>query len=53
MQQTFLPTVLLTILNPTLTTLLTHLAEKLTEMENYETHDGEQSRVENPCGSSG
>jgi hypothetical protein len=35
-----LPTVLLTIFNPTLTGLLTKLAERLTEMENYETHDG-------------
>jgi hypothetical protein len=35
-----LPTVLLTIFNPTLTTVLTLLAEKLTELENYETHDG-------------
>ncbi|KAL1840570.1 hypothetical protein VTJ49DRAFT_302 [Mycothermus thermophilus] len=36
---TFLPTILLTIFNPTLTTLLTHLAARLTEIENYETHD--------------
>ncbi|KAH6856677.1 calcium-activated chloride channel-domain-containing protein [Chaetomium sp. MPI-CAGE-AT-0009] len=39
----FLPTILLTILNPTLTTLLTHLAEKLTELENYRTHDAHQA----------
>ena len=32
---------LLTIFNPTLTALLTKLAERLTEMENYETKDGE------------
>jgi anoctamin-10 len=35
-----LPTILLTVFNPTLTTLLTKLAERLTEMENYETQDG-------------
>ncbi|KAK4043370.1 calcium-activated chloride channel-domain-containing protein [Parachaetomium inaequale] len=40
---TFLPTILLTILNPTLTTLLTRLAEKLTEIENYRTHDAHQA----------
>ncbi|KAL2126841.1 hypothetical protein VTI74DRAFT_144 [Chaetomium olivicolor] len=40
---TFLPTILLTVLNPTLTTLLTSLAEKLTEIENYETHDDHQA----------
>ncbi|SPQ23652.1 2a900178-a87d-41f3-9abc-d1ff5ebead5a [Thermothielavioides terrestris] len=40
---TFLPTVLLTIFNPTLTTVLTLLAEKLTELENYETHDAHQA----------
>ena len=41
MCQAFLPVILLTVLNPTLTTLLTRLAEKLTEIENYRTHDGE------------
>ncbi|KAK4152505.1 Anoctamin-10 [Chaetomidium leptoderma] len=40
---TFLPTVLLTIFNPTLTTLLTRLAERLTEIENYETRDAHQA----------
>ncbi|KAK4103738.1 DUF590-domain-containing protein [Parathielavia hyrcaniae] len=40
---TFLPTVLLTVFNPTLTTLLTRLAEKLTEFENYDTHDAHQA----------
>ncbi|KAK4165965.1 calcium-activated chloride channel-domain-containing protein [Cladorrhinum sp. PSN259] len=39
---TFLPTVLLTIFMPTFTTLLTKLAEKLTDMENYETVDAHQ-----------
>ncbi|KAK4126269.1 DUF590-domain-containing protein [Parathielavia appendiculata] len=40
---TFLPTILLTVFNPTLTTLLTRLAEKLTELENYDTHDAHQA----------
>ncbi|KAK4193882.1 calcium-activated chloride channel-domain-containing protein [Podospora australis] len=40
---TFLPTVLLTIFNPTFTTLLTRLAERLTEWENYETVDAHQA----------
>ncbi|KAL2145037.1 hypothetical protein VTI28DRAFT_8137 [Corynascus sepedonium] len=39
----FLPTVLLTVFNPTLTALLTRLAEKLTEIENYRTHDAHQA----------
>ncbi|AEO55360.1 hypothetical protein MYCTH_40920, partial [Thermothelomyces thermophilus ATCC 42464] len=39
----FLPTVLLTIFNPTLTALLTRLAEKLTEIENYRTRDAHQA----------
>ncbi|KAK4145912.1 calcium-activated chloride channel-domain-containing protein [Dichotomopilus funicola] len=39
----FLPTILLTILNPTLTTLLTNLAQKLTDIENYRTHDSHQA----------
>lgn len=38
--QTFLPTILLSTLNPTLSTLLTRLADKLTKLENYETVDG-------------
>ncbi|KAK3487798.1 calcium-activated chloride channel-domain-containing protein [Neurospora hispaniola] len=40
---TFLPTVLLTIFMPTFSGLLTHLAEKLTKAENYETHDAHQA----------
>ncbi|KAK3338621.1 calcium-activated chloride channel-domain-containing protein [Lasiosphaeria hispida] len=40
---TFLPTVLLTVFMPTFSTLLTRLAERLTELENYETHDGHQA----------
>ncbi|KAK0735823.1 calcium-activated chloride channel-domain-containing protein [Apiosordaria backusii] len=40
---TFLPTVLLTIFMPTFTTLLTKLAERLTELENYETVDAHQA----------
>ncbi|KAK4231333.1 calcium-activated chloride channel-domain-containing protein [Podospora fimiseda] len=39
---TFLPTILLTIFMPTFTTLLTKLAEKLTDLENYETVDAHQ-----------
>ncbi|KAL2159899.1 hypothetical protein VTH06DRAFT_2032 [Thermothelomyces fergusii] len=39
----FLPTVILTVFNPTLTALLTRLAEKLTELENYRTHDAHQA----------
>lgn len=37
--QVFLPTILLTIFMPTLTAVLTNLAEKLTAHENYETQD--------------
>ncbi|KAK3318408.1 calcium-activated chloride channel-domain-containing protein [Apodospora peruviana] len=40
---TFLPTVLLTIFMPTLSALLTQLAERLTTLENYETHDDHQA----------
>ncbi|KAK3307115.1 calcium-activated chloride channel-domain-containing protein [Chaetomium strumarium] len=40
---TFLPTIILTIFNPTLTTLLTRLAERLTELENYDSHDAHQA----------
>ncbi|KXX80252.1 Anoctamin-10 [Madurella mycetomatis] len=40
---TFLPTILLTVFMPTFTALLTNLAERLTEMENYETHDAHQA----------
>ncbi|KAK3323941.1 calcium-activated chloride channel-domain-containing protein [Cercophora scortea] len=40
---TFLPTVLLTIFMPTLSTLLTKLAERLTAIENYETQDAHQA----------
>lgn len=39
--QTFLPTIILTVFMPTFSTLLTRLAERLTDLENYETHDGE------------
>ncbi|KUI68308.1 hypothetical protein VM1G_03920 [Cytospora mali] len=39
----FLPTVLLTVFMPALTTILTNLAEKLTVYENYETHDSHQA----------
>ncbi|KAJ4390016.1 hypothetical protein N0V93_007489 [Gnomoniopsis smithogilvyi] len=39
----FLPTILLTIFMPTLTTILTNLAEKLTAHENYETQDSHQA----------
>ncbi|ROW02213.1 hypothetical protein VSDG_02581 [Cytospora chrysosperma] len=39
----FLPTVLLTVFMPALTTILTNLAEKLTVLENYETHDSHQA----------
>ncbi|CAN8102213.1 unnamed protein product [Discula destructiva] len=39
----FLPTVLLTIFMPTLTAILTNLAERLTAHENYETQDSHQA----------
>jgi len=39
----FLPTIILTVFMPTLSTLLTKLAERLTDMENYETHDAHQA----------
>ncbi|KAK3391065.1 calcium-activated chloride channel-domain-containing protein [Podospora didyma] len=42
---TFLPTILLTVFMPTLQTLLTKLAERLTEIENYETVDGHQASL--------
>ncbi|KAL2015919.1 hypothetical protein VTK56DRAFT_4533 [Thermocarpiscus australiensis] len=42
---TFLPTIILTIFTPTLTALLTRLAERLTELENYETHDAHQAAL--------
>jgi hypothetical protein len=38
--QTFVPTIILTALIPTLSTILTGFAEKLTSLENYETEDG-------------
>lgn len=38
--QAFLPTVILTTVLPTLSTLLTGFATRLTELENYETTDG-------------
>jgi anoctamin-10 len=40
---TFVPTVILTALIPTLSTLLTGFAEKLTALENYETKDAHQA----------
>ncbi|KAK1759471.1 putative plasma membrane channel protein [Echria macrotheca] len=40
---TFLPTILLTVFMPTFSTLLTRLAERLTDIENYETHDAHQA----------
>ncbi|KAI7788439.1 hypothetical protein LA080_010772 [Diaporthe eres] len=39
----FLPTLLLSVFMPALTTVLTNLAEKLTHLENYETHDSHQA----------
>ncbi|KAL8407920.1 hypothetical protein RB594_006649 [Gaeumannomyces avenae] len=42
---TFLPTVILTLFMPALTTLLTNLAERLTNLENYETQDGHQASL--------
>ncbi|KAH8889662.1 DUF590-domain-containing protein [Thozetella sp. PMI_491] len=39
----FLPTILLSVFMPTLSTLLTSLAGKLTHVENYETQDAHQS----------
>ncbi|KAH8667489.1 plasma membrane stress response protein-like protein [Tricladium varicosporioides] len=41
----FLPTVILTIAMPTLTTLLTGFAAKLTDLENYETTDAHESAM--------
>ena len=41
----FLPTVILTVVMPTLTTLLTGFATKLTDMENYETKDAHESAM--------
>lgn len=40
MYEVFLPTVLLSIFMPALTTVLTKLGDRLTEWENYETQDG-------------
>ncbi|RKU47493.1 hypothetical protein DL546_002221 [Coniochaeta pulveracea] len=40
---TFIPTVILTALIPTLSTFLTGFAEKLTVLENYETQDSHQA----------
>ncbi|KAJ9148907.1 Plasma membrane channel protein [Pleurostoma richardsiae] len=39
----FLPTVLLTVLMPTLSTILTDLAERLTAFENYDTEDAHKA----------
>ena len=41
----FLPTVILTVVMPTLTTLLTGFATKLTDLENYETKDAHESAL--------
>ncbi|KAK8042565.1 hypothetical protein PG994_013048 [Apiospora phragmitis] len=42
---TFLPTIILTGLVPTLSTILGNLAERLTEAENYETHDAHEAAL--------
>ncbi|KAK6819706.1 hypothetical protein PG990_010198 [Apiospora arundinis] len=42
---TFLPTIILTGLVPTLSTILGNLAEQLTEAENYETHDAHDAAL--------
>lgn len=42
---TFLPTVILTIFNPTLSTLLTILARRLTDLENYDMQDAHQASM--------
>ncbi|KAK7734961.1 hypothetical protein SLS53_007738 [Cytospora paraplurivora] len=39
----FLPTVILTVFMPALTTVLTNFAEKLTDLENYETQDSHKA----------
>lgn len=39
--QGFLPTIILVVMTPTFSTVLTKFANRLTEMENYETIDGE------------
>lgn len=41
----FLPTVILTVVMPTLTTLLTGFANKLTDLENYETQSAHESAL--------
>ncbi|KAK9776594.1 putative Plasma membrane channel protein [Seiridium cardinale] len=43
--QTFLPTIILTALTPTLSTILSNLAERLTDAENYETHDAHEAAL--------
>ncbi|KAM3084201.1 hypothetical protein ACMFMG_001694 [Clarireedia jacksonii] len=42
---TFLPTIILTVLMPTLSALLTNFASQLTELENYETHDAHDAAM--------
>ncbi|KAH8197116.1 hypothetical protein TruAng_008721 [Truncatella angustata] len=42
---TFLPTIILTAATPTLSTILGNLAERLTDMENYETHDAHDAAL--------
>ncbi|KAI1853271.1 hypothetical protein JX265_000230 [Neoarthrinium moseri] len=42
---TFLPTIILTACTPTLSTILGNLAERLTDAENYETHDAHEAAL--------
>jgi hypothetical protein len=45
-RQTFIPTIILTTVMPTLSALLTSFATRLTELENYETTDGNYTIAE-------
>ncbi|KAF7535859.1 hypothetical protein G7054_g5015 [Neopestalotiopsis clavispora] len=42
---TFLPTIILTAFTPTLSTILSNLAQRLTDMENYQTHDAHEAAL--------
>ncbi|KAI0132028.1 calcium-activated chloride channel-domain-containing protein [Xylariales sp. AK1849] len=42
---TFTPTIILTAMTPTLSTILGNLAERLTDAENYETHDAHEAAL--------
>ncbi|ETS83009.1 hypothetical protein PFICI_04885 [Pestalotiopsis fici W106-1] len=42
---TFLPTIILTAFTPTLSTILSNLAQRLTDAENYQTHDAHEAAL--------